>query len=303
MNKSKIYPKYMLLLPLVFYVVFFLVPSTFGYGLAFTDWSATNSKFSGLSFVGIQNLLDALKNRAIPVALVNTLIYASVKTVFVTVLGLFFAYMLNRKIAGQKVLRTVFFLPSVFAALVVGLIFSGIFKTRGGTVNEILAVFKIHRVQWLGNRWLSILAINVASIWSNVGYATIISLAGMQSVSKDYIEAAKIDGATKWQTLWRVTIPNVMPSITICTFLTLTNSFKLFDQNLALTAGRPFIMQAGGLTVKTTEMLALNIVNSFYSTNVNSRGVGQAKAVLFFILVAAIGLIQLKSTRSKEVQQ
>ena len=146
MNKSKIYPKYMLLLPLVFYVVFFLVPSTFGYGLAFTDWSATNSKFSGLSFVGIQNLLDALKNRAIPVALVNTLIYASVKTVFVTVLGLFFAYMLNRKIAGQKVLRTVFFLPSVFAALVVGLIFSGIFKTRGGTVNEILAVFKIHRV-------------------------------------------------------------------------------------------------------------------------------------------------------------
>ena len=303
MNKSKIYPKYMLLLPLVFYVVFFLVPSTFGYGLAFTDWSATNSKFSGLSFVGIQNLLDALKNRAIPVALVNTLIYASVKTVFVTVLGLFFAYMLNRKIAGQKVLRTVFFLPSVFAALVVGLIFSGIFKTRGGTVNEILAVFKIHRVQWLGNRWLSILAINVASIWSNVGYATIISLAGMQSVSKDYIEAAKIDGATKWQTLWRVTIPNVMPSITICTFLTLTNSFKLFDQNLALTAGRPFIMQAGGLTVKTTEMLALNIVNSFYSTNVNSRGVGQAKAVLFFILVAAIGLVQLKSTRSKEVQQ
>ena len=303
MNKSKIYPKYMLLLPLVFYVVFFLVPSTFGYGLAFTDWSATNSKFSGLSFVGIQNLLDALKNRAIPVALVNTLIYASVKTVFVTVLGLFFAYMLNRKIAGQKVLRTVFFLPSVFAALVVGLIFSGIFKTRGGTVNEILAVFKIHRVQWLGNRWLSILAINVASIWSNVGYATIISLAGMQSVSKDYIEAAKIDGATKWQTLWRVTIPNVMPSITICTFLTLTNSFKLFDQNLALTEGRPFIMQAGGLTVKTTEMLALNIVNSFYSTNANSRGVGQAKAVLFFILVAAIGLIQLKSTRSKEVQQ
>ena len=117
------------------------------------------------------------------------------------------------------------------------------------------------------------------------------------------LEAAKIDGATKWQTLWRVTIPNVMPSITICTFLTLTNSFKLFDQNLALTEGRPFIIQAGGLTVKTTEMLALNIVNSFYSTNANSRGVGQAKAVLFFILVAAIGLIQLKSTRSKEVQQ
>mgnify|MGYP002682072977 FL=1 len=142
----------------------------------------------------------------------------------------------------------------------------------------------------------------ILMLWQQIGYMMIIYIAGLQAVPGDILEAAKIDGASKWQTLWRITIPNIVPSITICTFLTLTNSFKLFDQNLALTEGRPFMMQAGGLTVKTTEMLALNIVNSFYS-NVKTRGIGQAKAVLFFILVAAIGLIQLKATRSKEVQQ
>ena len=130
----------------------------------------------------------------------------------------------------------------------------------------------------------------------------IIYIAGLQSVPEDMLEAARIDGASSWQTLWHITIPNVMPSITICTFLTLTNGFKLFDQNLALTAGRPFLMAADGSTVKTTEMLALNIYSSFYS-NVTNRGVGQAKAVLFFILVVVISLVQLRATRSKEVQQ
>ena len=107
---------------------------------------------------------------------------------------------------------------------------------------------------------------------------------------------------SKFPNLTKITIPCVMPSITICTFLTLTNSFKLFDQNLALNNGQPYIFQSDGSIIHSTEMLALNIYNSFY-LNANSRGVGQAKAVLFFILVAAIGLIQLRYTRKKEVQQ
>ena len=125
----------------------------------------------------------------------------------------------------------------------------------------------------------------------------------MMNIPSSLDEAAEIDGANRWQTLWKVTIPNVMPSITICTFLTLTNSFKLFDQNLALTGGQPYIIQSDGSAIKTTEMLALNIYNTFYGQNVNSRGTAQAKAVLFFLLVAAIGLIQLRATRKKEVQQ
>ena len=131
----------------------------------------------------------------------------------------------------------------------------------------------------------------------------IIYIAGLQSVPEDMLEAAKIDGATRTQTLFRITIPNVMPSITICTFLSLTNGFKLFDQNLALTAGQPFIIQGDGSTIKTTEMLALNIYNTFYGQSSASKGVGQAKAVLFFILVAALGLLQLSYTRKREVQQ
>ena len=131
----------------------------------------------------------------------------------------------------------------------------------------------------------------------------IIYIAGLQSVPEDMLEAAKIDGANQRQTLFRVIIPNVMPSITICTFLSLTNGFKLFDQNLALTAGQPFIIQPDGSVVKTTEMLALNIYNTFYAQGAGSQGVAQAKAVVFFILVAGLGLMQLAVTRKREVQQ
>ena len=138
--------------------------------------------------------------------------------------------------------------------------------------------------------------------WQQIGYMMIIYIAGLQSVPDDLLEAARIDGASGWKTLTKITIPCVMPSITICTFLTLTNSFKLFDQNLALNNGQPYIFQPDGSFIHSTEMLALNIYNSFYQ-NANSGGVGQAKAVLFFILVAAIGLIQLRYTRKKEVQQ
>ena len=139
--------------------------------------------------------------------------------------------------------------------------------------------------------------------WQQVGYMMIIYIAGLQSIPEDMLEAARIDGANSWQMLWKVTIPNMMSSFTICIFLTLTNGFKLFDQNLALTGGRPFLQQPDGSVIKTTEMLALNIYSAFYSGGGNNRGVGQAKAVVFFILVAVIGLIQLQSTRKKEVQQ
>ena len=129
----------------------------------------------------------------------------------------------------------------------------------------------------------------------------IIYIAGLQAIPEDMMEAAEIDGASKWQKLWKITIPNMMPSFTICTFLSLTNGFKLYDQNLALTNGRPYI-QEGGTVIKTTQMLALNIVDSFYSSLTN-RGPGQAKAVIFFIVVAGISIAQLTFTRRREVQQ
>ena len=131
--------------------------------------------------------------------------------------------------------------------------------------------------------------------WQQIGYMMIIYIAGLQSIPSDYLEAARIDGANSWQTLWKVKIPNLMSSITICLFLTLTNAFKLFDQNLALTGGAPG---------HDSEMLALNIYNTFYArSGPQWKGFGQAKAAIFCILVILISAIQLKTTRSKEVQQ
>ena len=161
-----------------------------------------------------------------------------------------------------------------------------------------VVVFKIEVTSLSANWGLIILM-----AWQQIGYMMIIYIAGLQAVPEDMLEAARIDGANRWQTLWRVTIPNVMPSITICMFLSLTNGFKLFDQNLALTAGRPFQQLGNGETIKTTEMLALNIVNAFGTSGGGNRGVGQAKAVIFFIVVAAISIIQLQASRRKEVQQ
>ena len=138
--------------------------------------------------------------------------------------------------------------------------------------------------------------------WQQIGYMMIIYISGLNSIPESLYEAARVDGATKGQILRRVTLPMMMPSITICTFLTLTNSFKLFDQNLALTGGEPGVVGAAGNTVYQTEMLALNIYNTFYQ-NANTRGVGQAKAVIFFVLVAAIALGQIYFPRRKEVQQ
>ena len=137
--------------------------------------------------------------------------------------------------------------------------------------------------------------------WQQIGYMMIIYIAGFQSVPADLYEAARIDGANKKQVLSNVTLPMMMPSITICTFLTLTNSFKLFDQNLALTNGAPGVVSESGTMIYQTEMMALNIYKTFYS-NANSRGVGQAEGVIFFLIVVVIALAQLFLTRRKEVQ-
>ena len=189
--------------------------------------------------------------------------------------------------------RTVFFMPNLIGGIVLGYIWSMIFD----------GILSRYNTSILLDSRFGFWGLIILLCWQQIGYMMIIYIAGLQAVPEDMLEAAKIDGATKWQTLFKVTIPNVMPSITICTFLSLTNGFKLFDQNLALTGGQPFIIQSDGSSIKTTEMLALNIYNTFYSSSSASKGVAQAKAVLFFILVAGLGLAQLAYTRKREVQQ
>ena len=222
-----------------------------------------------------------------------TALFALVSLIAINLLAFVVAYALTRGIKGSNLFRTVFFMPNLIGGIVLGYIWSMIF-------DGILSRFD---TSVLLNSKYGFWGLVILMCWQQVGYMMIIYIAGLQSISEDMLEAARIDGATSWQTLWSITIPNMMPSFTICTFLTLTNSFKLFDQNLALTAGRPFLQQPDGTVIKTTEMLALNIYNAFYAGSGANRGVGQAKAVMFFVLVAAIGLIQLQVTRKKEVQQ
>ena len=263
----------------------FLYPFAKGIFLSFCRFKTT----SKWTWVGFDNYVSAFSDSSFAHAFWYTALFAIVSLILINVLSFAVAYALTRGIRGTNLFRTVFFMPNLIGGIVLGyiwaMIFDGILLRYGTSI-----LLKSEYGFW---------GLQILMAWQQIGYMMIIYIAGLQSVPEDILEAARIDGANGWQTLFKVTIPNVMPSITICTFLTLTNSF--FDQNIALTEGRPFI-QTAGQTIKTTEMLALNIYSSFYQSTTN-RGVGQAKAVIFFVLVAAISILQLSSSRKKEVQQ
>ena len=277
------------LLPtLAAFSVGFLWPFLKGFFLSFCSFKTT----SKWSWVGFANYGKALNDGSFMHSFWHTALFAIVSLVLINVLAFAVAYALTQGIRGSNLFRTVFFMPNLIGGIVLGYIWSLIFD----------GILSQYGTALLLDQRFGFWGLIILMCWQQIGYMMIIYIAGLQAVPEDILEAAKIDGASGWKTLWNVTIPNVMPSITICTFLTLTNSFKLFDQNLALTGGRPFIQNPDGSVIKTTEMLALNIYNSFYASGTGNRGVGQAKAVLFFILVASIGLIQLRATRNKEVQ-
>ncbi len=285
---AKTFPLF--LLPTVAaFCIGFIWPFLQGLFLSFTKFKTT----SDWSWVGFDNYLNAFADESFRYSFGYSAIYAIVTVIVINVVAFTIAYFLTQKIKGANIFRTVFFRPNLIGGIVLGYIWSMIFDGVLGAYNQSI----------LTNETWGFWGLVVVVCWQQIGYMMIIYIAGLQSVSEEMMEAAKIDGANSTQTLFQVTIPNVMPSITICTFLTMTNGFKLFDQNLALTGGLPYIINPDGSSVHTTEMLALNIYQTFYSQNSSSRGTAQAKAVLFFILVAFLGLIQLKFTRDKEVQQ
>ncbi|MDD2231786.1 MAG: sugar ABC transporter permease [Sphaerochaetaceae bacterium] len=274
---------------LIAFCIGFLYPFFKGFYLSFCQFRTT----SDAKFIGLGNYLKALQDPTFVHAFWYTALFAVVSLVLINVLAFAVAYCLTQGIKGSNIFRTVFFMPNLIGGIVLGYIWSMIFD----------GILMKYNTSILLNSTYGFWGLIILIAWQQIGYMMIIYVAGLQAVPTDMLEAAMIDGASRRQTLWKITIPNVMPSITICTFLSLSNGFKLFDQNLALTGGQPFLFQADGSQVRTTEMLALNIYNTFYGQGANSRGIAQAKAVLFFVLVAAIGLIQLLSTRKKEVQQ
>lgn len=257
----------------------FIIPFVMGIYLSFCKFKTiTNAKF-----IGFDNYIKIFADKDFINAFLFTLKFSAVSIITVNLFAFVLALALTRKIKGTNLFRTVFFIPNLIGGIILGYIWQQM-------INAVLLKYETTLV---ANATYGFWGLVILMNWQMIGYMMIIYIAGLQNVPTDLIEAAEIDGATSLQTLFKVKIPMVMPSITICLFMTISNSFKLFDQNLALTAGAPS---------KKTAMLALDIYSTFYGRT-GFEGVGQAKAVLFFIIVAAIALTQLLITRSKEVEQ
>ena len=273
---------------LIAFIIGFVWPFIWGTGLSFCKFTTVKN----VSFVGLSNYKMIWSDATFMHAFWFTAAFTVVSTVLVNVLAFGIALLLTRGMRGTNVFRTVFFLPNLVGGIVLGYIWqillNGLLTAWGKPLLALNATYGF---------W----GLIVLMCWQQIGYMMIIYIAGLQNVPTDLIEAARIDGATSRQILFKIKIPMVMPSVTICTFLTLTNSFKLFDQNLALTGGLPSVIQ-NGAKFNQTELLALNIYST-YNINKNWHGVAQAKAVIFFILVAVLAIAQQAATRRKEVQQ
>ena len=284
---SRFFPIFMLP-TIAAFCIGFVWPFVQGIYLSFCDFMIPKDA----TFIGLENYIKAFADDGFRFSFGYTTAFAIVSIIAINVLAFTVAYCLTQNIKGANIFRTVFFMPNLIGGIVLGYIWSMIFD----------GALKLYGTFLLAETKYGFWGLLILMCWQQIGYMMIIYIAGLQSISEDMMEAAHIDGATKWQTLWKVTIPNMMSSFTICIFLTLTNSFKLFDQNLALTGGAPVLFKETGDMINSTELLALNIYSTFYSSGSN-RGVAQAKAVIFFILVAVLALAQLKLTREKEVQQ
>ena len=264
------------------FLVGFLWPFLQGLYLSFCRFITINKP----SFNGVTNYIHAFTDPEFLHAFWFTALFTVVSTLCINLAAFAIALALTRKLRGTNLFRSVYFLPNLIGGIVLGYIWNILLNCALSLMGRPL--LSLHAPY-------GFLGLVILMCWQQIGYMMIIYIAGLQSIPTDYLEAARIDGATERQVLFRVKLPNVMPSVTICLFLSLTNGFKLFDQNLALTAGEPG---------KKTEMLALFIYNTFYGrSGPQWKGYAQAQAVLFCILVVAIGLIQLRATRSREVQQ
>ena len=284
MENTKTMKKYfpVIVLPtLLAFTVFFIVPFVMGFGLSFTKFKV----ITNVTFVGFKNYIKAFTlDDSFFHALGFTSLFTIVSMITVNVFAFLLALLLTQGIKGTNFFRSVFFMPNLIGGIVLGYIWNLL-------INGVLLHFFGEDISF--NAKYGFWGLVILTNWQLIGYMMVIYIAGLQNIPTDIIEAASIDGSSPIRTLFKIKIPMVMPSITICMFLTLTNSFKMFDQNLALTNGAPG---------SDTEMLALNIYKTFYGRS-GFQGVGQAKAVIFFILVALIAFIQLKLTNRKEIEQ
>ena len=283
MHKAlKRYSPIFVLPTLLAFIIGFIVPFAQGLYLSFCKFTTVDNA----KWVGFANYNVILKDASFLNSFKFTILFAVVSIILINVIAFGLALLLTKELRGTNVFRTVFFMPNLIGGIVLGYIWQILINCILSLASKPLLALNSSAGYW---------GLIILMCWQQIGYMMIIYIAGLQNVPSDLVEAAEIDGANAWDVLWKIKLPMVMSSVTICVFLTLTNSFKLFDQNLALTGGDPN---------HSTEMLALNIYQTFYArAGALFKGYGQAKAVIFCILVIAISMLQLKLTKSKEVQQ
>ncbi|MFD1175079.1 carbohydrate ABC transporter permease [Paenibacillus puldeungensis] len=272
----------------LFFTVVMIIPFLMGMYYSFTNWDGVSGNISWVGFGNFSKIFtddpDFWKSFWFTVR------FTLLGIILTNVVGFFLAYFLTKPLKSRSVLRTIFFMPNVIGGLLLGFIWQFIFIKGFATLGEVTG-WSFFQLPWLGDATTGFWAIVMVFVWQNAGYLMVIYIASLSNVSKEVLEAAEIDGATHFQVLRSIIAPLIMPAVTVCLFLAISWSFKLFDVNLSLTKGGPF---------KSTESVALNIYNEAFLNN--RYGYGTAKALLFFIIVAAITLIQVRITKSKEVE-
>lgn len=273
---------------LLAFTLIVLIPFFTGIYYAFTDW---NGVTGSIQWVGLDNFKYIFtEDKQFQASFILTTKYTLVAITLTNLIGFGLALLVTQMLKTRNILRTVFFMPNLIGGLLLGFVWQFIFVKGFASIGQITGI-PLFELPWLGDANTAFWGIVIVSVWQGAGYIMIIYIAALQNVPQELIEAAKIDGANKWQILRHITMPLVAPAVTICLFLTTASSFKVFDVNLSLTNGGPF---------KSTEMLALNIYTEAF---VNNRyGIGEAKALIFFLVVAAITVIQVTYTKKKEVE-
>jgi len=275
-------------LPLVFvFTTVVIIPFIMGIGYSFFSWDGMG--LSPKVFVGIDNYVRIFSDHRFFASAIHTITFTVLAITMINLLGLFFALLVTSKMKTRNLARTMLFMPYLIGGLILGYIWKFIFTDGFATIGEMTGLTGIF-FNWLLDYKLAIVAIVIVTTWQMAGYIMIIYITGIQAIPDDVMEAAQVDGADFWQTLFKIKFPLMMPAFTICLFMTLSNCFKIFDVNLSLTGGGPS---------NATEMFAMNIYNEIFS--LNKYGYGQAKAIIFFIIVAFVTLIQVSITKKKEV--
>jgi raffinose/stachyose/melibiose transport system permease protein len=273
---------------IIFFSIVVVVPFLMSIYYSFTEWNGVTSTVKWVGFDNFKQIL--VGDLDFHKSFWFTTRFTVMMVLLANLLGFLLALLLTQALKTRNILRTVFFLPNVIGGLLLGFIWQFIFVKGFATIGEITKI-GFFELPWLGDAPTAFWGLVIVSVWQTAGYLMIIYIAGLANVPKDILEAARIDGATRWQALYAITLPLIMPAVTVCLFLTISWAFKMYDLNVSLTKGGPF---------NSTESVALNIYEEAFRNN--RYGLGTAKSLIFFTVVAIITVIQVWITKRKEVE-